>query len=165
MLARAFVFFAGSFSRITFWLVVILCSYWLFFFKLQDTAFTLLPAENTTLASSDYDIFATFIILLWVAHVFRVRTRTQSTHIAANPIPEHLTLAVFLVTRWVRFYTPKPQSMFSSSIGKKRKVLPKTAPLVTTTTKMISKLDPIICVPEEIGVVLIAAVVILVRSE
>lgn len=43
------------------------------FFKLQDSAFTMLPAVNTNLAGNDYETFDAMIILCWVGMLVRVR--------------------------------------------------------------------------------------------
>lgn len=53
--------------------MVALAGYWLMFFKLQDSAFTMLPAVDTNLAGNDYDTFNVMIILCFVGLLIRVR--------------------------------------------------------------------------------------------
>lgn len=54
-------------------LVVGLCGYWVMFFKLQDSAFTMLPAVDTNLAGNDYETFDAMIVLCWIGMLVRVR--------------------------------------------------------------------------------------------
>lgn len=54
------------------------------FFKLQDSAFTMLPAVDTNLAGNDYDTFNVMIILCFVGLLIRVRalcSAVESVHV------------------------------------------------------------------------------------
>ena len=108
VLIRSIVYFCGNFGRVVFWcergrllgllqcvdltcgvprcdrLVVALAGYWLMFFKLQDSAFTMLPAVDTNLAGNDYDTFNVMIILCFVGLLIRVRalcSAVESVHV------------------------------------------------------------------------------------
>jgi len=88
-------------------LVVGLCGYWLIFFKLQDSAFTMLPAENTHLAGTDYDVFNTMIILCFIGMLFRVRVWCPHSAGAIAPCnAHHLTFNGLAVVMVVCFVLP-----------------------------------------------------------
>jgi len=51
---RFLVYLAHGYAHATFWVLVVLCSYWLVFFKLQARVFALLPEDEPEPTSDDY---------------------------------------------------------------------------------------------------------------
>lgn len=67
-----FVFLFSVFAQILFWLLWVLSLYWLVFFKLQDSAFLLLPPNLPDYEDPIYNIFTAIFALVFTGQAIRI---------------------------------------------------------------------------------------------